>query len=467
MHTYMLERDGNQPLYEQLYEAIRKDILCGSVAGGEKLPSKRALAEHLGISKITVETAYAQLQAEGYISSRERSGYFVEQLNAQGETKPQSQTAEAAVDAQYEEMQSGTSSRGGAATLFPYSVWAKLMRSVILDGKSDLLRPVPAAGSPALRRAIAAELFREKGMEVSPGQIIIGAGTEYFYNLLVQFLGQDLLYAVEDPAHRKIALAYKTSGARVTAVSMDKSGILPEKLAASGAAVAHLSPSHHYPTGIVMPISRRQEVASWLAERTERIIIEDDYDSEFSYIKRPVPTMQSMDQTGRVIYLNTFSKTIAPTLRISYMILPPALLAKWQEKMGFYSCPVPSFEQLTLTRFMDDGYYERHLRRMRKTYAQIRRAVIEMMEEAPFAEHFSLRQSDAGLHFILEMKESASAPEGEALRFALRRSGLNAPLLSDFFIGEPDSKASRCAVIQYAAVEPDQLRASLGRLAQV
>ena len=253
LRTYELSRaPGGAPLYEQLYRAIRADILSGQLAGGEKLPSRRALAEHLNVSKITVETAYAQLLAEGYVTARQRSGYYVEQLSALQPAEPQPRVP---VKPEAPEPPAKPS-----AALFPFSVWAKLMRGVILDEGEALLRPMPGAGLYALRRAICDDLLRRRGMHVEPQQVYIGAGAEYFYHLLLEFFGRDRVYGLETLGHRKIARIYAASGVQCRAIAMDDDGVLPDALSASGAEILHLSPSHHYPTGIVTPIARRQAI---------------------------------------------------------------------------------------------------------------------------------------------------------------------------------------------------------------
>ncbi|MFR1259140.1 MAG: PLP-dependent aminotransferase family protein [Oscillospiraceae bacterium] len=276
IRTYELSHESKTPLYVQLYEAIRADILSGSLPGGEKLPSKRALAEHLSLSKITVETAYAQLLDEGYLTSRERSGYFVAHmpLLAKAPARYEPETAKAPEP---------EPQQNAAAELFPFSVWAKLMRSVILDEGQYLLQPVPNGGLLPLRLAIAEELARQRGLVVQPEQIVIGAGTEYFYALLAQFLGRGQRFAIEDPCHRTLAQVYSRSGAEVMPVPMDESGIRVAELEASGAQIVHVSPSHQYPTGTVMPITRRQELLAWMGRGEERFLIEDDYDSEFRF----------------------------------------------------------------------------------------------------------------------------------------------------------------------------------------
>ena len=453
MQTYTLDRSGASPLYEQLYRALKADILSGALPGGSRLPSGRALAEHLGLSRVTVETAYAQLLAEGYLTSRPRAGYFVEQLTPQ-ELPPRVSEPEA-------QPPEPETAQSRSAQLFPFSVWARLMRGVLLDRRQELLRPAPDAGLPALRQAVAAELYRQRGVHVSPEQVYIGAGAEYFYNLLIQFFGHGRVYALENPGHRKIARVYQANQVAVRPIGMDADGVIPELLEQSGAEVLHISPSHHYPTGTVTPIMRRQALMRWLTAQPGRYLIEDDYDSEFRFSGLPIPTIQSMDRSGRVIYMNTFSRTISPSLRISYMILPRTLLPQWQAAMGFYSCTVPSFEQMTLTRFLAEGYFEKHLSRMKKHYRAVRAQLFSVLHTPQAVRQCAVHDTDAGLHLVLELK---NAPEPEALRALLRQSGLPDALLSDFFLDAPSPQAQKSIVLGYADAEPAQLEAALTAL---
>ena len=453
MQTYTLDRSGASPLYEQLYRALKADILSGALPGGSRLPSGRALAEHLGLSRVTVETAYAQLLAEGYLTSRPRAGYFVEQLTPQ-ELPPRVSEPEA-------QPPEPETAQSRSAQLFPFSVWARLMRGVLLDRRQELLRPAPDAGLPALRQAVAAELYRQRGVHVSPEQVYIGAGAEYFYNLLIQFFGHGRVYALENPGHRKIARVYQANQVAVRPIGMDADGVIPALLEQSGAEVLHISPSHHYPTGTVTPITRRQALMRWLTAQPGRYLIEDDYDSEFRFSGLPIPTIQSMDRSGRVIYMNTFSRTISPSLRISYMILPRTLLPQWQAAMGFYSCTVPSFEQMTLTRFLAEGYFEKHLSRMKKHYRAVRAQLFSVLHTPQAVRLCAVHDTDAGLHLVLELK---NAPEPEALRALLRQSGLPDALLSDFYLDAPSPQAQKSIVLGYADAEPAQLEAALTAL---
>ena len=427
MQTYTLDRSGASPLYEQLYRALKADILSGALPGGGRLPSGRALAEHLGLSRVTVETAYAQLLAEGYLTSRPRAGYFVEQLTPQ-ELPPRMPEPEA-------QPPEPEPAQSRSAQLFPFSVWARLMRGVLLD--------------------------LQRGVNVSPEQVYIGAGAEYFYNLLIQFFGHGRVYALENPGHRKIARVYQANQVAVRPIGMDADGVIPELLEQSGAEVLHISPSHHYPTGTVTPITRRQALMRWLTAQPGRYLIEDDYDSEFRFSGLPIPTIQSMDRSGRVIYMNTFSRTISPSLRISYMILPRTLLPQWQAAMGFYSCTVPSFEQMTLTRFLAEGYFEKHLSRMKKHYRAVRAQLFSVLHTPQAVRQCIVHDTDAGLHLVLELK---NAPEPEALRALLRQSGLPDALLSDFYLDAPSPQARKSIVLGYADAEPAQLEAALTAL---
>lgn len=401
MLTYTLDKQAGLSLYEQLYRRVKADILSGRLAAGEKLPSKRALAAHLEVSVITVKNAYEQLMAEGYLTGVEKKGYFVSAVLPSPAAVPASPEQPPPPREPVWFLDLATNSI--AAEDFPFTVWARLMRQTILEQGTGLLRSTPPQGAWALRQAIAAHLRQFRAMEVTAEQIIVGAGTEVLYNLLVQLLGRDRLYGVEDPGYGKIAHIYRAAGAEVTALPLDEAGVSAEALRRSDADVVHISPSHHYPTGLVMPIARRQELLRWAQEVPARVILEDDYDSEFRFVGRPIPTLFSIDGGEQVVYLNTFSKTIAPSIRISFMVLPRRLLADFRQKLGFYACTVSAFEQYTLAQFLAGGWYEKHLSRMRKHYRQKRDAVIAAVHQSPLAPYAAITEEDAGLHFLLRL----------------------------------------------------------------
>ena len=443
MLTYQLKKASGVPLYEALYRCIREDILSGRLCPGEKLPSKRALAENLEVSKITVETAYNQLLAEGFISSREKVGYFVESLQQQP-SPPVSK------EACTEESDGLIDLTGESCAHFPFSVWSRLQREVMLDLGEGLLLPLHRQGLPALRNAIARHLSAFRGMQVDPDNILIGAGTDFLYNLLVQLLGRDKRYGVEEPGYGKIQKIYEAAGAHCNTVSLDRQGADPEEL--GDTQVLHISPSHHFPSGIVTSLSRRQALLAWAGAEEDRYIIEDDYDSEFRFDAHPLPAMVSLDGQGKVIYMNTFSKTLAPSIRISYMVLPEKLMAAYRQKLGFYSCTVPSFEQYTLERFLSRGYFEKHINRMRKLYKSIRNRVLKAIEACSVADKLAILEEHAGLHFLVQVKLPLTDAQ---LADQCRSLGLRVVPLSSYYRFPEEN--SHCLVVNYAGLTEQDL----------
>ena len=451
MLTYELEK----PLYESLYRHIRSDILKGNLKAGEKLPSKRALAAHLEISKITVEAAYNQLLSEGFITAREKVGYFVEKVNVLPATAPVPTATEP------EQIFHGVDLTGGGAVRFPFSVWSRLQRQVMLDLGPELLRPLPNQGYFGLRCAIAEHLAAFRGMTVAPENILIGAGTDFLYNLLIQLLGRDLCYAVEDPGYGKIRLIYAAGGAECVDAPMDAHGPIPSAL--ENAQVLHISPNHHFPTGLVTPVTRRLELLNWAAQGN-RWIIEDDYDSEFRFAERPLPSLQALDTVGRVIYMNTFSKTLAPSIRISYMVLPTNLMERFRQTLGFYSCTVPSFEQYTLERFLQQGHFEKHINRMRKLYKNRRNRLVDMLRSSPLAHQITILEQDAGLHFLLRIRTELT---DRALTELWSDAGIRIRALSEYYHGEIPSEDRHCLVVNYDSLTEEDLLQLQQRLAMV
>ena len=452
MLTYVLKKGPGVPLYEALYRCIRQDILTGKLQPGEKLPSKRALSQHLEVGKITVETAYAQLLSEGYIRSREKVGFFVEKVEQLPPAPPPVPPKAAPEEAPMLDLTANGTGH------FPFTVWSKLQREVILDYGRQLLLPLPNQGILELRQAIAAHLAAFRGMEIDPENILVGAGTDFLYNLLIQLLGRDKIFAVEEPGYEKIRRVYGAGGVRCISAPMDAEGVMPQAL--MDAQVLHISPSHHFPTGLVTPLSRRQALLGWAA--AGNWIIEDDYDSEFRFASHPLPAMQSMSPE-RVIYINSFSKSLAPSIRISYMVLPPALMEKFRRELGFYSCTVPSFEQYTLARFLEQGRYEQHLNRMRTRYRQKRDAVIDAIGSSPLSGRVEVWEQDAGLHFLMHLHTELG---DDALRRQAEAAGLRLALLSDYY-SRPDTAPQHILVVNYAGIDMERLPEGLRRLAQI
>lgn len=457
MLTYNLEQRDGTPLYEFLYHCIRSDILNGTLTAGEKLPSKRTLAEHLQISVITVEAAYQQLVAEGYASSQPKRGFFVNQVERIS-PPPAQVSPPLAVDSPVWKLD--LSRNQTDLSRFPAATWARLTRQVLSDG--DFLAPAPHQGLLELRQAIAEDLRNFKGMCVLPEQIVIGAGAEYLYLMLAQLFGPQAVFAVEDPGYPKIRQVYQKCGTTCLPVPLDRHGMNPAALKASGATVAHISPTHHYPTGIITPIGRRQALLRW-AEETGGFIIEDDYDSEFRFVGRPIPPLQSIDTSGRVVYMNTFSQTIAPSMRVGFMVLPLRLLEQYRAELDFYACTVPVMDQHILARFLSGGHYEQHLSRMRKEYRSRRSAVLEAFQTSPFADRITITEQGAGLHFLLRLKTHRS---DSALRQQAEQLGIRLGFLSDY-AALPHPDFSHTLVVNYAGLDPSQLKETMALLAEV
>lgn len=465
---------GNTPLYEHLYRSIRADIESGRLKADQRLPSKRSLAQQLRIGVVTVENAYAQLLSEGYIRSAERSGYFVNRLEQGFASRAQ---ARSGGDFQRQRDDTGAKAMpaksGGEWFLdlktnstqpdkFPFSTWAKLMREVLSERHTRLLEASPRNGAYELRAEIARHLYQFRGMTVSPEQVVVGAGTEYLYGLIVQLLGRGRVFAVEEPGYRKIWDIYSKNGVSLRHIVLDSHGMSAEMLAESGADVAHISPSHQFPMGIVMPIKRRQEILKWAGEAEGRFIIEDDYDSEFRLSSRPIPAMQSIDTAERVIYVNTFTKSLAPSIRIGYMVLPPGLMERYERELGFYACTVPSFEQYTLAKFMASGCFERHINRMRNTYKALRDLLIDELKKSPLWGRCTVYEENAGLHFLLRVKSDKTEEE---LVHAAADAGIRISCLSEY-CAKKGPERDPTLVVNYSGVDRDRIPEGIARLAK-
>ena len=427
--------------YYTLYENLRGDILRGKIKAGEKLPGKRTLAKELGVSVVTVQTAYDQLLAEGYINSKERSGYFVCPVEVGLRERP---SAPPLQEVEKPEYSADFVSGSPPAKLFPFASWAKLMREVLSDCGEHLLERVPCAGDDELKSAISDYLYRARGISVDPRLIVVGAGAEHLYGVIVQLIGRDKLYAVENPCYRKIYQAYSLNGARCAFMPVGEDGADPTAAAAQGAAVYHVSPAHQFPTGAVMPAGARARLIN-LAEKRGGYIVEDDYDSEFRLFGKPLQNMYALCP-DRVIYINTFSKTLAPSMRMGYMVLPPELYKRYKELFGHNSSAVPLFEQKTLARMMAGGTFERHINRLKNYYRGVREALTEKLK-AFDCPHYC-RDSGGGLHFTAKF---SSAPSDEFIKEKALAVGINLKCLSDYLLA-PCAGFEKTAVINYSGI---------------
>ena len=458
MLTYDLEKRGSLARYDYLYRCIKEDILSGRLKAGEKLPSKRTLATHLNTAVVTVENAYAQLEAEGYLNAREKRGYFVNPV----ETGPVRENPAEAREKNREQREWRLDLRGtGSGTEgFPFSVWARLMRRILTERGAELLQATPHNGVYPLRQAIARHLYQFRGISAAPEQIVVGAGTEYLDNLIVQLLGRDLLYGVEDPGYSKAARIYGLNGAGCIPLPMDSRGVRPQEVEERGVQILHISPNHQFPTGTVTPILRRQALLRW-AEEQRGYIIEDDYDSEFRFTGRPIPAMKSIDAAGRVIYMNTFSRSLAPSLRVSYMVLPPSLMEEYPRRLGFYSCTVPAMEQYTLASFLEEGYFESHVNRMRVFYRNRRDEVLAAIGQSPLSGRCRVLGEEAGLHFLLELETER---EDSWLSREMEARGVRLSFLTDYQ-QRPGAAPLHTLVVNYPGTAPARLAPALALLA--
>lgn len=477
MITYSFTDIGSETLYQHLYHCLKNDIVAGNLKENDRLPSKRSFAKNLGISVITVENAYAQLLAEGYIYSIPKKGFFVQEIpDAVRRNYPEMSAVEKGRSS-YREKTLGRkdetiSLRNDSSKIladfasnrnhpdhFPFSVWARMSKETMARDPHALMTPSPANGVYELRVAICRHLSAFRGMKVDPSQVIIGAGTEYLYSLLIQLLGYDKIYAIENPGYKKLYQIYQSHHVICQAISMDEKGVSMEQLLKSDTDVLHITPAHHFPTGIVTQIGRRYELLNWAAVSERRYIIEDDFDSEFRMVGRSIPMLQSIDMQGKVIYMNTFSKSLSSTIRISYMILPPYLAEKFHEKLGFYSCTVSTFDQFTLAGFIEGGYFEKHINRMRTYYKNLQRRLIESIKNGPAASKVEIAEEEAGLHFLLKLETSLTDRQivEKAMAMGYRVLTLSECYIRNGLEGFGKTTDTHTLVINYSGMEEDQL----------
>lgn len=375
--------------YEKIYALLKTEILSGAYPYGARLPSKRTLAEENGVSLSTAETALDILRSEGYIDSAERSGFFCAYresdflFSAAGSVSVAAGSftvgsgSVAAAEAQDAESgkyafgaplpPSSDAAEAPAAReeTFPFTVYARAMRRVLAEYGEKLLEKPPKNGVPQLKSALKNYLLRSRALNVNENQIVIGAGAEYLYGVIAELLGTCRIYGTESPAYGQIARVYAAKGAQVRLLRIGADGILSGELAATDADVLHVTPYRSYPTLATATATKKAEYLRFAREKNG-YVVEDDYLSEFSPYAKPAETLFGADEAGCVIYVNTFSKTLSPALRAGYMLLPPALAVRYEEELGFYSCPVPATEQYVLAALLSDGSFERHINRLRR-----------------------------------------------------------------------------------------------------
>ncbi len=448
--TIRLETKSTTPLYEQIYEYIKNEIQSGGLPCGTRLPSTRMLANHLEISRSTVTYAYEQLLSEGYISNRKGSGFFVNDLeglyhlDSRQELEPP-QNSVAKSPYLYDFSPSGVDLRS-----FPHNTWRRLYRGLLSEHNEELYRMGSPQGEEELRRTIASYVHQARGVRCHPSQIIIGAGNDYLLMLLNAILGDGQTFAFENPTYRKAYDIFRILGRKVITVNRDEQGMCVDALEESNATCAYVMPSHHYPLGTVMLAPRRIQLLKW-ATQEGRYIIEDDYDSEFRYRGKPIPALQGFDGNARVIYIGTFSKSIAPAIRISFMILPVGLMEAYGVKGHKFSCTVPRMDQNVLATFIREGYYERHLNRMRSVYKNRHDLLLDCLK--PLQEMADISGEYAGTHLLLKFKNGMS--EKEAIRRA-QRAKIRLYALSDYYV--EGNAPQDTVILGYANIRDEDIK---------
>lgn len=449
--TMNLKTHSKIPLYEQIYIYIKSDIQNGKIAYGEKLPSTRALAKHLEISRSTVELAYEQLLSEGYIESEPYRGFFVAQIEELYHLQKGKITS-AKVYKEKKKYKYDFTPNGVDLRSFPYNAWRRLSKDILMDDKTELFRAGDSQGEYGFRNAICNYLYQARGVNCTPDQIIIGAGSDYILMLLSTILGIHHRIAFEDPTYKQAYRMVRSLSYETAPVSMDKNGMKVSELEKSGADIAYVTPSHQYPTGVIMPLKRRLELLRWASQEEGRYIIEDDYDSEFRYKGKPIPALQGYDGEDKVIYLGTFSKSIAPAIRLSYMVLPKPLLEVYDQKSRFVNSTVSKVDQMIVQKFIEEGYYERHLNKTRALYKSRHDVLIEGLR--PMMDICKISGEHAGVHLLLTFHNGMS--EEELIQRA-EAEDIRVYGLSDYCIQEK-YEGNATILLGYANLSEEQIR---------
>lgn len=450
--TINLQPKSEVPLYEQIYDYIKKDIQCKRIQSGEKLPSTRSLSKYLEVSRSTVELAYEQLLSEGYVEAEPCRGYFAAQIDGLYQLKPVARKIAEKPVQKKPQYKYDFTPNGVDLKSFPYNAWRKLSRDSLLDDKAEMFRLGEAQGELGLRSAICDYLHQARGVNCHPEQIIVGAGNDYLLMLLTTVIGQNHKVALENPTYKQAYKLFKNLSYEVCTVDMDSKGMEIAKLTDSQADIAFVMPSHQYPLGIVMPIKRRMSLLKWAKEQDGRYIIEDDYDSEFRYKGKPIPALQGYDSHDRVIYMGTFSKSIAPAIRMSYMVLPKPLLKLYRERSSFLNSTVSKVDQMILWKFIEEGYYERHLNKTRALYKSRHDTLLGCLKS--LQDRCWISGENAGVHLLLHFSNGLT--EAELIHRA-KECSVKVYGLSEYFI-EPQKEGQATILLGYANMNEEKIK---------
>ena len=462
--TINLKSGSDKPMYEQIYDYIKNEIISGKMYVQYKLPSTRALSKHLDISRSTVEMAYEQLLSEGYIEAVPCKGYYVAATNSllsykKSEIKKKDREDNLKDSKKYD---IDFSPRGIDLESFPYNAWRKVTKNILIDDNKELFNAGDRQGDYEFRSTICNYLYQARGAVCEPERVIVGAGNEYLLMLLNQIIDENSIIAMEDPTYKQAYRIFRSMGRCVEPVMLDRYGIDISKLEKTNASIAYVTPSHQFPLGIVMPVHRRNELLAWAELMEDRYIIEDDYDSEFRYKGKPIPSLFGSDTKDKVIYIGTFSRSIAPAIRMSYMVLPESLFARYKERISFYSSSVPRIDQKIVNAFINEGYYERHLNKMRATYKNKKETLVNAIKK--YGKCSRISGDEAGIHILVEIDNGLSEKE---LVERAKIAGVRVYPLSDYYIDINDLTGRPTILIGYAVIGVEEIEDGIKRIADI
>lgn len=448
------------PLYLQVYEFYKEKIVQGEFKSGEKLPSKRQLSETLGISINTVSKAYYLLEEEGFINPKERSGYFVEQLNNSFSKKVPTKVYENSTTKTFKAKYDFSSSSIDTE-LFPYYTFSKLYKEVIESENENILTNSETNGKLEFRKSISKYLRETRGLDTNPENIVISSGMEYLFEIIFYIFSNDKTFGIENPGYDILPSMIESRGFDFKSINISKEGIDISSLLKSNIDLLCVTPSHQFPTGNIMSINNRLEVLNWANSKTSRYIIEDDYDSEFKYVGKPIDPLKKLDTKDKVIYLGSFSKSLAPSLRISYMILPSSLIKILKEDAPFFICSVPVIEQIVMAKFIGNGHFERHLNKMRRIYKKKRELLIENLSKKNKV--LDISGADSGLHIVVEFETDKT--DEEILEKA-KEKGIKIQSLSEFF-NDKNSTSKSKFLLGFGGLSKDDLEEGVNELLRI
>ncbi len=451
--TFPLDSKSKSPLYEQIYNYIKEEIHTGKLMAASRLPSTRALAEHLQISRSTVELAYEQLISEGYVETIPWKGYYVSDLSGMYHIETREMPKNPENQETEKRYRYDFTPNGIELEHFPYATWRKITKKVQNEQENEIFQLGDPKGESVFRKTIASYVHQARGVNCSPSQVIVGAGSDYLLLLLQFLIGSGHVIAMENPGYLHGYRIVSRLFEQVAAVNSDKYGMNIDELEKSKADIAYVMPSHQYPMGTVMPIKRRMELLSWAYEKPGRYIIEDDYDSEFRYKGKPIPALQGNDLWGKVIYLGTFSKAVAPSIRISYLILPEKLLSIYEEKGRAVSSTVSRIDQMILNEFITGGYMERHLNKMRGIYKMKHDTLMNALKVFP--KSCRIKGENAGVHLLLELSKNT---EEEKLIKEAAKKGIRIQTLSQSCFAPCVQSLPVTLILGYAVLKEEDMK---------